>query len=86
MTDDRPVVSITGAGSSLGLASAWFLAARRKVEVSIQRKEVTRKPAWDCGASSKISTCRRSAGSTRVALGERAKSTTRPKTFSDVHD
>src|ERR1019366_4888596 len=28
MTDDRPVVLITGAGSGLGLASALFLAAR----------------------------------------------------------
>jgi NAD(P)-dependent dehydrogenase (short-subunit alcohol dehydrogenase family) len=28
MTDNRPVVLITGAGSGLGLASALFLAAR----------------------------------------------------------
>lgn len=28
MTDDKPVVLITGAGSGLGLASSLFLAAR----------------------------------------------------------
>jgi NAD(P)-dependent dehydrogenase (short-subunit alcohol dehydrogenase family) len=28
MTDDRPVILITGAGSGLGLASALFLSAR----------------------------------------------------------
>ena len=70
MTDDRPVVLITGAGSGLGLASALFLAARnfrvygtaltaaeeqelreqaarRNVEVSAQRMDVTRRADID---------------------------------------
>ena len=70
MTDDRPVVLITGAGSGLGLASALFLAARnfrvygtalteaeerelreqaarRNVEVSALRMNVTRRADID---------------------------------------
>jgi len=70
MTDDRPVVLITGAGSGLGLASALFLgarqfrvygtvlteaeerelreqSARRHVEISIQRMDVTRRAEID---------------------------------------
>src|ERR1039458_1099186 len=110
MTDDRPVVLITGAGSGLGLASPLFLAPRsfrvsgtplteaeererreqgprRNVEVSALRMNVTRRAdidrtvdtivreagridavvhfaGMDCAASSKISACRRFAGST----------------------
>jgi NAD(P)-dependent dehydrogenase (short-subunit alcohol dehydrogenase family) len=70
MTDDRPVVLVTGAGSGLGLASAVFLAARnfrvygtaltegeerdlreaaarRNVEVSALRMDITRRADID---------------------------------------